>query len=123
MQTPLPTSPPFTHHRWLTNVRRALLAAVAAIILSLTVGVLGYHWIGDLRWVDALLEASMILGGMGPVAPMTNDAVKIFASVYAMFSGLMLVSSTGILFAPWLQRLFYHTHRQARHDAIRDEAA
>ena len=52
---------------------------------------------------------------------MKNDAVKIFASLYALFSGLMLISTTGLLFAPWLQKLLYHTHRQARCDAIEEE--
>lgn len=113
---------PFTHRHWLTSVRRAALRASLIIAGSLSIGMIGYHILGHLGWVDALLEASMILGGMGPVAPMTNDAVKIFASVYALFSGLVLLSITGLLLAPWLQRMLYHTHRQARGDAIRDEA-
>ncbi len=83
---------PFTHAHWLTRVRKSVLLAVSIITVSLGVGVMGYHVLGGLALVDALLEASMILGGMGPVAPMTNDAVKIFASFYALFSGLILLS-------------------------------
>ena len=112
---------PFTRAHWLTRVRRSILLAVSLIAVSLGGGVVGYHILGELSWVDSLLEASMILGGMGPVAPMKNDAVKIFASLYALFSGLMLISTTGLLFAPWLQKLLYHTHRQARCDAIEEE--
>ena len=112
---------PFTHHHWLTRVRRSMLLAAIIVSISLAIGMLGYHFLGALSWVDALLEASMILGGMGPVAPMTNDAVKLFASAYALFSGLALVSTTGLLLAPWIQRMLYHTHRQARCDAILEE--
>lgn len=113
-------APPFTHTRWLSRMRCSLLGAAVIIVFSLGFGVFGYHLIGGLSWVDALLEASMILSGMGPVAPLTSDAVKIFASVYALFSGLILISTTGLLLAPWLQRLFYHTHRQAQRDHIRE---
>lgn len=108
---------PFTHERWRSNVRRATLLALLVVAVSLGIGVTGYHTLGHLPWVDALLEASMILGGMGPVAPMTGNAVKIFASIYALFSGLMLISTTGLLLAPWMHRLIYRTHRQARCDA------
>lgn len=115
------THEPFTRHHWLTKVRKSLLMAVVIVTLSLGVGVLGYHRLGGLSWIDSLLEASMILGGMGPVAPMETEGVKLFASFYALFSGLILLSTTGILLAPFLQRMFYHTHRQARRDAILDE--
>ena len=113
----------FTHEHWLTRVRRSMLLAALLVGSSLCVGIGGYHYLGDLPWVDALLEASMILGGMGPVAPMSGDAVKIFASFYALFSGLLLLSTMGLLLAPWLQKMLYHTHRQARRDAMEDEAA
>ncbi|MES2983586.1 MAG: hypothetical protein V4735_00155 [Pseudomonadota bacterium] len=109
---------PFTRAHWLGKVKRSLLIAAIMVSTSLTIGILGYHYLGALPWVDALLEASMILGGMGPVSPMQNDAVKIFASAYALFSGLALVSTTGMLLAPWLQRMLYHTHRQAHCDAV-----
>jgi hypothetical protein len=111
----------FTHEHWLTRVRRSILIAALIVSSSLTIGICGYHFLGKLDWVDALLEASMILGGMGPVAPMANNAVKIFASFYALFSGLLLLSTMGILLAPWLQKMLYHTHRQARCDAVKDE--
>jgi hypothetical protein len=112
---------PFTHSHWLTQVRRSLLLALFIVACSLSIGVVGYHTLGGLRWVDALLEACMILGGMGPVSAMHNDAVKIFASIYALFSGLILLTTTGLLLAPWIQRMLYHTHRQARTDAKNEE--
>lgn len=107
---------PYSHSSWLRNVRHSILLAASIITVSLSIGVLGYHLLGGLGWVDALLEASMILGGMGAIAPMTNDAVKIFASFYALYSGLVILSTMGVLLAPWLHKLVYTTHRQARHD-------
>lgn len=112
---------PLTHAHWLSNLRRSAVIAVAVISGALLLGVMGYHYIGDMQWIDALLEASMILGGMGPIAPMHDDATKLFASFYALFSSFIVLSSTGLLLAPWVHRLLYHTHRQARHDAIADE--
>ncbi len=104
-------------------MRRSLAVAGVMVSVSLAIGVSGYHYLGGLHWVDALLEASMILGGMGPVSPLTNDTVKIFASCYALFSGLALVSTTGMLLAPWLQRMMYHTHRQAHCDVVEEQRA
>lgn len=116
----LPTHVPYTRAHWLTRVRKSLMAAAILISISLGIGVLGYHYLGPFGWVDAFLEASMILGGMGPVSPLTNDTVKIFAACYALVSGLVLVSTTGLLLGPWVQRMMYHTHRQARADAEND---
>ena len=113
-----PAHVPFTHAHWLTRVRKALLAAAILISVSLIIGVLGYHYFGPFGWIDSFLEASMILGGMGPV---TNDTVKIFAACYALVSGLVLVSTTGLLLGPFVQRMMYHTHRQARADAEQSE--
>lgn len=114
-------TPPKRQH-WLTQVRRTLLAAAGIIGISLLIGVLGYHFLGGLHWIDALLEAAMILGGEGPIAPMRNNAVKLFASVYALYSGLVLLTTTGLLLAPWVHTMMYHTHRQAAHDAKHTEA-
>jgi len=60
--------------------------------IGLFMGISGYHWIGGLGWVDSLLEASMILGGMGPVNPVTTTGSKIFASGFALFSGLAFIA-------------------------------
>lgn len=109
--------PAYAKRHW-SKVRRSLVAASLIVTVSLAIGVCGYHYFGPFLWVDAFLEASMILGGMGPVAPLANDTVKIFAACYALFSGLALVSTTGFLLAPWLQRMLYHTHRQAHCDIV-----
>jgi tetrahydromethanopterin S-methyltransferase subunit F len=100
------------HTQWLARVAKSIGLAVAVVMCSLMIGVLGYHTLGGLSWIDAILEASMILGGMGAVAPMTNDAVKLFASFYALFSGLVVVGTMGIILAPWMHRLMHHFHRE-----------
>jgi hypothetical protein len=79
---------------------------------ALAIGVLGYHYLGDISWIDSFLEASMILGGMGAISPMQNDAVKIFASVYALFSTFVVLGIAVILWAPWAHRLLHHFHAE-----------
>jgi hypothetical protein len=83
-------------------VRRiARWSAVAGVVLvgSLALGVCGYHFIEGLPWIDALLNAS-ILGGMGPVDPLRTTAGKLFASFYALYSVLAIISIAGLLIAP-----------------------
>ena len=86
--------------------------AATLIALSLALGVAGYHWIAGIRsWVDCIQCASMILGGMGPVDPQpTTVAGKLFASFYALYSGVMLLASVGVLLAPALHRILHHFH-------------
>jgi len=88
------------------------MGAVAASILlpSLGLGVLGYHIIGSLPWIDALLNASMILTGMGPVDPMHTVAGKLFASCYALFSGIAFITTAGVLLAPVVHRVLHKFH-------------
>jgi len=87
-----------------------LLCVIGCAAISLAVGVLGYHFIGALPWIDALLDASMILGGMGPVDPLKNDASKVFASLYALFAGLFFIALLGFLLGPFMHRLMHRFH-------------
>ena len=94
-------------------VRRIIASfgiAFCLIGFALTIGIVGYHTLGKLGWVDSLLEASMILGGMGPVSTLTGDGVKIFASLYALFSGLAFVGVMGIVLAPVVHRFLHKFH-------------
>jgi hypothetical protein len=86
------------------------LVAIAIVASALAVGVLGYRYIAKLEWIDALLNASMILTGMGPVAPMTDNASKIFASMYAIFSGVVFLSGVGIVLSPLFHRILHRFH-------------
>ena len=94
-------------------VRRLLLHAAAAglvVLGSLAVGVAGYHFIEGLSWLDSLLNASMILGGMGPVGTIQTTGGKLFASFYALFAGLVFVVIVGILVAPAFHRFLHRLH-------------
>ncbi len=82
----------------------------AAVVGALGLGVIGYHLTANLPWIDALLNASMILGGMGPVNAVTTTVGKLFASFYALFSGLFFIFATGVLLAPFLHRLIHRFH-------------
>ena len=77
---------------------------------ALGVGVVGYHYLGDLPWIDALLNASMILGGMGPVDLINSSAGKLFASFYALFSGLLFIGVASLLIAPFVHRVMHRMH-------------
>ncbi len=86
------------------------LIALSIITGSLLIGVLGYHLTENLSWLDSLLNASMILGGMGPVNEIHTIAGKIFASFYALFSGMIFLATAGILIAPIAHRLLHRLH-------------
>jgi hypothetical protein len=94
-------------------VRRMAASVLLAGLLvasALSLGISGYHWIAGFGWVDSLLEASMILGGMGPVNQLTTKGAKLFASGYALFSGLMFIAVLGIVLAPVTHRLLHKFH-------------
>lgn len=90
-------------------VRHALLGLVV-IVVALGIGMIGYHVLEKLPWIDAFLNAAMILSGMGPVATLQTNAGKIFAGCFALFSGLTLVAILGIIFAPVVHRFLHKFH-------------
>lgn len=85
---------------------------VAAIIVAgaLLIGILGYRFAVGLGWLDSLLNASMILGGMGPVDAVRTTGGKLFASFYALFSGVVFITTAGIMIAPIAHRLLHRLH-------------
>ena len=92
------------------RILASLGLALCVIALGLIAGVIGYHWIAGFGWVDSLLEASMILGGMGPVNELHSDGAKIFASLYALFSGLVVLALMGIMLGPVVHRVLHKFH-------------
>ena len=92
------------------------LIGAAMILVALSIGVLGYHFLEGLSWIDALLNASMILGGMGPVNALQTTAGKLFASFYALFSGVIFIAAMGVLAAPIFHRFLHHFHLEADKD-------
>jgi hypothetical protein len=88
----------------------SVLMAGILIVAALFVGIIGYHRIAGFDWVDSLLEASMILGGMGLVNPLATTEAKLFASAYALFSGLVFIAVMGIVLAPVTHRMLHKFH-------------
>lgn len=99
-----------------SRLSRSMMWGFGLIGGSLLIGVLGYHWTAHLGWVDSILNASMILTGMGPVDHLDTDTAKLFASAYALFSGVAFLSSVGVLLAPVVHRLMHRFHFDAGAD-------
>ena len=88
----------------------SVAAGGVLILISLTLGMLGYHFICGMDWVDSFLDASMILSGMGPVAEITNTTGKLFAGCYAIYCGVALIGTTGVIMAPVIHRALHKFH-------------
>ena len=95
------------------RVARSLALAFAIVLVSLGIGMTGYHVFENLPWLDAFLNAAMILSGMGPVAPMQTTDGKLFAGCYALFSGLALITTLAVIFAPLFHRFLHKFHFDA----------
>ena len=89
---------------------RHACGTVVLVMASLFIGMAGYHWIEDLTWVDAYVNAAMILGGMGPVDQLHTAAGKLFAGSYALFAGLVFLLAVGVMAAPLLHRAMHRFH-------------
>jgi len=74
---------------------------------------LGYHWLEHMRWIDAFANAAMILSGMGPIDPLKTDGGKLFAGLYAIYSGLAVILIAGVVFAPVVHRFLHRFHLDA----------
>jgi hypothetical protein len=93
------------------RILRFGLLSIGIILVSLGIGVVGYHFIVRLDWIDALLNASMLLGGMGPMdTDLKTTGAKLFASAYALFSGVVFLVSIGLLSTPIFHRFMHHFH-------------
>ena len=95
---------------FIKRIIASLVIALGIIVIALLIGIAGYHYTAGFNWIDSLLEASMILGGMGPIKDLPNDAAKIFASIYALFSGLILIGVMGIVLSPVVHRIMHKFH-------------
>ena len=101
---------PIPHHAFARRVAGHALASVSIVFFSLGIGIVGYHLTASLPWIDSLLNASMILGGMGPIDPLPNDSAKLFASFYALYSGLAFITVSGLILAPFAHRILHRFH-------------
>jgi hypothetical protein len=120
----------FEHHSqplvsravFLRRLGRFAAAALLLVIISWGIGILGYHTLEGMPWIDSVLNAAMILGGMGPVDPLHTNAGKVFASFYALFSGIVFLVAVGVLIAPILHRLMHQFHLQAEKAIAEDDS-
>ena len=110
--------PRLEHHgqplapRWLFARRLAINVALglAIILVSLAVGMYGYHRLEGANWLDAFDQAAMILGGMGPYSEPKTDGGKLFAGLYAIYCGLLLIGVTGLILSPVFHRVMHQLH-------------
>lgn len=107
-------SPLLSRRKFARRIARHFLLALLLVGVALGIGILGYHFIGKLKWIDSLVNASMILGGMGPVDPLHSSAAKIFASAYALFSGLGFIGIASLIVAPFAHRLLHEFHVEGK---------
>lgn len=108
------SQPLLPRHLYIRRLLRHGLLAVIVIIVSLLIGVAGYHLTEGLPWLDSLLNASMILSGMGPVNELFSNSGKLFASFYALFSGIVFLAVAAILIAPVAHRFLHRLHLEEK---------
>ena len=104
--------PLLSRRRFVKRLAFNLLLSMFVISICLLIGVFGFHLINGNSWIDSLHNASMLLGGMGPVVEMHSDKAKLFSSAYAMFSGVIFITNIGLLLAPVIHRILHRFHVQ-----------
>jgi hypothetical protein len=99
-------------HQFIVRLSRSFGVALVLIAVSLAIGMTGYHLLEHLSWIDAFLNAAMLLGGMGPVnAPVTANG-KLFAGLYALYCGLAVILIAGVILAPVAHRILHRFHME-----------
>ena len=102
---------------FLIRLGKSFAVTLAVVCFSLGMGSWGYHYFGEMPWVDALLNAAMILTGMGPVNPMTTVSGKLFSTFYALYSGIAFLTMVAILISPILHRFMHKFHLEEDEEA------
>mgnify|MGYP001295950258 CR=1 FL=1 len=102
---------------FLARMGRSGAVAIGVVLAAWTAGTLGYRELEGLSWIDALLNAAMILSGMGPTSELHTTAGKLFASLYALASGFLFLTVAGVLCAPLLHRMIHRFHLELDEDA------
>jgi ABC-type glycerol-3-phosphate transport system permease component len=107
-----------------SRLMRSVLVGLGLIVISLAIGMAGYsYFFPKLDWADAFVNAAMILSGMGPLATPETTGAKIFSGCYAIYSGLMLVMSAGVVFAPLVHRFLHKMHADEADDREENKRA
>ena len=105
---------------FLQRLGRNALVALSIIGASLVVGIVGYRTLEGMEWIDAFVESAMLLGGMGPIHAPASVAGKLFAGVYALYSGILVIATAGIILAPIFHRLLHSLHLEDDDDEKRE---
>ena len=105
---------PISHRRFLRRLIMHVLGSLVLIVVSLLLGMCGYHYYEGLAWRDAFLNAAMLLGGMGPVESPQTDGGKLFAGLYALYAGLVFIVAAGLIIAPAMHRMVHLFHWEGR---------
>ncbi len=100
---------------FLRRLARYALISLGIILVSLVFGMIGYRVIEGFSWVDSFLNAAMLMGGMGPVGVLHTDAGKVFAGIYALYCGFVVLVAIGIFAAPIFHRFLHHFHLESEH--------
>jgi hypothetical protein len=106
-----PVIPP---DQFIVRLAHSGIIALALIAISLLGGMVGYHLLEGLSWIDAFLNAAMLLGGMGPVNAPVTDGGKLFAGLYALYCGLAVILVAGVILAPIAHRILHRFHMENR---------
>jgi hypothetical protein len=97
-----------------SRIFRNIIWGLIILFVSISIGILGYHYTENLGWLDSFLNASMILTGMGPVDTMKTVSGKLFASFYSLFSGVAFLSTIAVVIAPVIHRFLHKFHLQEK---------
>jgi len=106
--------PLLSRRQFYVRLARSAAMALLLVVFALGIGMAGYRAFEPMSWVDAFVNAAMILSGMGPVSSLQTDGGKIFAGCYALFSGLAFLTSLGIIFAPVFHRFLHKFHLEEK---------
>ena len=115
--------PLLSREAFLRRFSRHLVIAATVGVVSLAIGMVGYHLLEHLPWIDSLLNASMILGGMGPVDQLHSSSGKLFASFYALYSGMVFLVVSAVILAPLIHRFMHQFHMETEADEEKDSSA
>jgi hypothetical protein len=107
------SQPIIPRRQFIIRLVHSAIMSLAFIVLSLFIGMLGYHILEDLGWIDAFLNAAMLLGGMGPVNTPGTFAGKLFAGLYSLYCGLVVILIAGIILAPIAHRILHKFHMES----------
>jgi len=111
------SKPLLPRRQFYVRLARSTAVALLLVVFALGIGMVGYRTFEPMSWVDAFVNAAMILSGMGPVSTLQTDGGKIFAGCYALFSGLAFLTSLGIIFVPVFHRFLHKFHLEAEQHA------